>query len=57
MNASIMKSNYDGSNQTVLIDSDIKEPNALVIDLEDFRIYWIDRQLYTLSSFDYNGNN
>ncbi len=57
MNASIMKSNYDGSNQTVLIDSDIKEPNALVIDLEDFRIYWIDRELYTLSSVDYNGND
>jgi hypothetical protein len=57
MNASIMKANYDGSNQTVLIDFDIKEPNALVIDLKDSKIYWIDRQLYTLSSVDYNGND
>ncbi|CAG2165716.1 unnamed protein product [Oppiella nova] len=53
----IMRASEDGSNQTLLIDTDIKEPITLAIDLVIKRLYWIDRALFQIYSIDFNGND
>ncbi|CAG2112833.1 unnamed protein product [Medioppia subpectinata] len=53
----IMRASEDGSNQTVLIDTDLREPIALAVDLELKRLYWIDRLLFQFYSVDFNGND
>lgn len=56
-NPKIMKALQDGSNASLLIDSDIKYPYSLTFDLQMKRIYWIDKWYKNLCSIDYQGKN
>jgi hypothetical protein len=53
----IMKSSQDGSNQTVLRVKDVVNPSALTIDLILKKVIWIDDDLKTFASIDFEGNN
>ena len=53
----IMKSSQDGSERTVLRDKNIIYPRDLTIDLVLKKVIWIDRDLKTYSSIDFDGNN
>ncbi len=53
----IMKSSQDGSEQTILTDKNIIGPEVLTIDLVLKKVIWIDRDLKTISSIDFDGNN
>jgi len=55
-NYKIMRSSQDGSNITVIVDSCLQYSYALTLDLDYKVLYWIDTELYTLSSIDYYGN-
>ncbi len=53
----IMKASQDGSNRTELRRKNIKFPSALTTDLVLSKIFWIDNELSTFSSIDFDGNN
>ncbi len=53
----ILKSSQDGSERTILTDKNIKYPKVLTIDLVLEKVIWIDRDLNTFSSIDFDGNN
>ena len=58
LRSSIKKSQQDGTNLITLVDTQLKSfPVRIVIDYELKRIYWIDRELFQLSSIGYNGND
>jgi hypothetical protein len=53
----ILKSSQDGSERTILTDKNIKYPKVLTIDLVLKKVIWIDRDLNTFSSIDFDGKN
>jgi hypothetical protein len=53
----IMKSSQDGSERTILRNSNIIGPGVLTIDLVLKKVIWFDRGLNTFSSIDFDGNN
>lgn len=55
--AKIEKSGLDGSNRTTLVNTDVKAPMGLTLDLKRQRLYWCDTDLSILSSVDFNGQN
>jgi hypothetical protein len=52
-----MKYSEDGSNQTVLTDQNIRLPQVLTIDLVLKKNFWLDIDLHTFSSINFEGNN
>jgi hypothetical protein len=62
-NPSIVRTNQDGSNKTVLDDRDLINPFSIVIDFETKVIYFMDLnpleffKVYKLFSFGFNGND
>ncbi|KAL6953058.1 endocytosis [Sarracenia purpurea var. burkii] len=48
----IMKSNMDGSNEVILVDSSFQNPTALTVDELAEKLYWIDRNKLYLASFN-----
>jgi hypothetical protein len=52
-----MKSSQDGSERTILRDKNIISPDVLTIDLVLKKVVWMDRELNTYSSIDFDGNN
>ncbi len=60
-NPSIIRTNQDGSNKTVLDDKDLINPFSIAIDFETKVIYFMDLNsisiFYKLFSIDFNGND
>jgi hypothetical protein len=52
-----MKSSQDGSERAILRDENIVWPDVLTIDLVLKKVIWINRDLNTFSSIDFDGNN
>lgn len=55
--AIMRKCRSDGSDQKILVYEDIRLPVCVAIDFETKSILWIDNELHSLSSVDYEGNN
>ena len=55
MDSSILESNYDGSEQTVLLGS--RQTQHLTVDYHSDRYYFVDITDYSLYSIDFNGSN
>ncbi len=53
----IMRASQDGSNRTQIRRQNIKYPGVLTIDLVLRKVFWIDEELNTFSSIDFDGNN
>ncbi|CAG2114873.1 unnamed protein product, partial [Medioppia subpectinata] len=56
-NDKIMRSSQAGTDVKVVVDYDLKYSYAFTLDVNSKTIYWIDSQLYTLSSIGYFGQN
>jgi len=53
----IMKLSQDGSERSILRDKNIISSGVLTIDLVLKKVIWINRDLNTFSSIDFDGNN
>ncbi|XP_078231746.1 low-density lipoprotein receptor-related protein 4-like [Callithrix jacchus] len=53
--AKIERANLDGSEQKVLINTDLGWPNGHTLDFDTRRIYWVDAHLDRIESADLNG--
>ena len=49
-------SDLDGSNQKIIVNI-TGEPNGLVIDYNDSRIYWVAKNTHRIESIDLDGRN
>ena len=47
----------DGSQRQVIVGSGLKQPNGLVIDYLDLRVYWVDAGLNQLMSTKLDGSD
>jgi hypothetical protein len=56
-NPAIIKANQDGSHRKVLVDSNIKYPNSIVIEFETKKIYFMEHSSNEITSIDFYGNN
>ena len=55
----IQRANMDGTDQKILINSDIAWPNSLTIDISTYTLYWVDakQEYYGMYSINYDGKN
>ncbi|XP_038051960.1 uncharacterized protein LOC119724809 isoform X2 [Patiria miniata] len=53
----IERAGTDGSGSRVLIDTDIKRPNGVALDLEGGRLYWCDSYFNVIESSDLLGQD
>lgn len=53
--ATIERCSMDGSNRTVIINTNIEQPLALAVDFFHRKIYWIDASLDYIASSDFDG--
>ena len=53
--ARIERAGMDGSNRTVLHNTDLVWPNGITIDYENQKIYWVDANLDTLEYSNVDG--
>ena len=53
----IMRSNFDGSNQEILISSGIQDPDGLALDLENEKIYWSDTSTGKIQRSNLDGSS
>ncbi|CAF1149705.1 unnamed protein product, partial [Brachionus calyciflorus] len=56
-NAKLERSNLDGTNRTILINSDILTPSDIFIDQETGDVYWSDNTRDKIEKCDWNGQN
>ena len=45
----------DPSTRTTLVDSGVRWPNGLTLDLDGKRLYWVEAQLREVASVDWEG--
>lgn len=55
--AVLMRAGMDGSNPVPIVTLNIKSPGGIAVDQGNARIYWVDRNLDTVSSSDFNGKD
>ena len=53
----IERSGMDGSHRQVLVKSQIKWPNGIVLDHAEKRLYWIDGKMSVICSINYDGSD
>lgn len=53
----IERAGMDGSHREVLVNTNLKWPNGLTLDLVQNRIYWVDAKLNSISSCDFDGKS
>ncbi|XP_070514346.1 very low-density lipoprotein receptor isoform X1 [Cardiocondyla obscurior] len=53
--ARIERAGMDGTHRSVIVDSDVKWPNGLTLDLIGKRVYWVDAKLNIIGSCNYDG--
>ena len=47
----------DGTNRTVIVDTNLAWPNGIAIDYEQDMLYWVDGGNMSLEYCDFDGNN
>ena len=53
----IFKSNLDGSNREVLVDSSLQSPDGLAVDWVSQKVYWTDGEKGTIEVASTNGED
>ena len=53
--ARIERAGMDGSNRTILHNTDLKWPNGITIDYKNQKLYWVDANLDTLEYSNVDG--
>ncbi|XP_045781446.1 low-density lipoprotein receptor-like [Maniola jurtina] len=52
----IERAGMDGSHRQTIVSNDVVWPNGLTLDFVHNRLYWVDAQLHTISSCNYDGS-
>lgn len=52
----IERAGMDGSNRQVIVNTGLKWPNGLTLDLVHQRIFWVDAKMNSISSSNYDGS-
>ena len=47
----------DGSDRTVLVHTNIGDPNGITLDYDTLRIYWVDAETDRMESIRINGGD
>ena len=53
----IERAGMDGSNRQVIVNTALKWPNGLTLDLVHKRIFWVDAKMNSISSSNYDGSD
>ena len=57
VNPRIERSYYSGFQREVIVDKDIRTPNALTIDFKARKLYWSDARLDKIERCELDGSN
>ena len=55
VNPKIERCGMDGSNRQILVNSHLKWPNGITLDLLEQRLYWVDAKINAISSINFDG--
>jgi sugar lactone lactonase YvrE len=53
----IERAGMDGSRRETIVNTSLKWPNGLTLDLVHNRLYWVDAKMNSISSCNYDGSH
>lgn len=57
VNPKIERCGMDGSHREILVNSHLKWPNGITLDLLERRLYWVDAKMDAISSINFDGSD